>query len=419
VKPKLNPEILKLGLVSFLTDLSSEAIFSVFAVFFTTVAGASSALLGLVEGLADLSASSLNYLAGWLSDRSGKRKVFALAGYGFSTLAKTILLVSTSIAGLSAFRVIERLGKGFRGPPRDAWLSSLADPATRGYSFGVHKALDKAGAVFGPLLAYGLLKWLGESAGAYRTLFWAAFVPAVLSVVVLALMRDQPGLPHERESVRVNWHALSPGFKRFLVPAGVFALAYYSLGFLLLKAHAVGFSMTDTVLLYALFNAVCVVAAPLVGRLGDAVGRSPVVLLGYGLYGAINLALVWASQSWQVIALFALYGVFFAIDESQSKAFIADLEPERRATAVGAYNFVTGVLYLPASLVAGALWTADPRWAFGLATLLSLVAIALFAGHSPLLHTGRRTVPSRRAHHDTHRLQVTASGHRRLAVTTV
>jgi MFS family permease len=383
VKPKLNPEVLKLGFVSFLTDLSSEAIFSVFAVFFTTVAGASSALLGLIEGLADFSASSLNYLAGRLSDRSGKRKVFALAGYGFSTLAKVILLVSSSIVGLSAFRVIERLGKGFRGPPRDAWLSALADPASRGYSFGVHKALDKAGAVFGPLMAYGLLRWLGESPSAYRTLFWVALVPAVLAVVVLALMKDQPAKPHEHESVTANWQALSPGFKRFLVPAGVFALAYYSLGFMLLKAHAVGFSMTDTVLLYAMFNAVCVVAAPLVGMLGDATGRSRVVLLGYGLFAAINVALLWATEGWQVIALFALYGVFYAIEDSQSKAFIADLEPERRATAVGAYNFVTGVLYLPASLVAGALWTIDARWAFGLAALLSVAAIALFGWMRP------------------------------------
>jgi MFS family permease len=382
-RPRLNPEVLKLGFVSFLTDLSSEAIFSVFAVFFTSVAGASSALLGLIEGLADFSASSLNYLAGWLSDRSGRRKAFALAGYGFSTLAKTILLVSTSIAGLSAFRVIERLGKGFRGPPRDAWLSSLADPATRGYSFGVHKALDKAGAVFGPLVAYGLLRWLGESAEGYRTLFWVAFVPAVLSVVVLATMTDQPGTPHQRESVGANWRALSPGFKRFLVPAGVFALAYYSLGFLLLKAHAAGFSVTDTVLLYALFNAVCVVAAPLVGRLGDAVGRSRIVLLGYGLYAVINLGLVGATQGWQVIALFALYGVFYAVEDSQSKAFIADLEPERRATAVGVYNFVNGLLYLPASLIAGALWAFDPRWAFGLATLLAVAAMAVFAVLQP------------------------------------
>jgi MFS family permease len=382
-KVKLNPEVLKLGLVSFLTDLSSEAIFSVFAVFFTTVAGASSALLGLIEGLADLSASSLNYLAGWLSDRSGKRKAYTLAGYGFSTLAKTILLVSASITSLGAFRVIERLGKGFRGPPRDAWLSSLADPATRGYSFGVHKALDKAGAVFGPLMAYGLLKYLGETASTYRTLCWLAFVPAVLSIVLLALMKDQPGQAHERESVRGTWQALSPGFKRFLMPAGLFALGYYSLGFMLLRAHAVGFTVTDTVLLYAMFNAVCVLAAPLVGRLGDHVGRSLVVLLGYGLFGSINLCLVWATQGWAIIALFALYGVFYAIEDSQSKAFIADLEPERRATAVGAYNFVTGVLYLPASLVAGALWTIDPRWAFALATMLAAAAMGLFAAVRP------------------------------------
>jgi len=382
-RPRLKPEVLKLGLVSLLTDLSSEAIFAVFAVFFTTVAGASSALLGLIEGLADFSASSLNYLAGWLSDRSGRRKVFALAGYGFSTLAKTILLLSSAVAALAAFRVIERLGKGFRGPPRDAWLSSLADPATRGYSFGVHKALDKSGAVFGPLLAYALLRWLGESPAAYRTLFWLACVPALLSVALLATMQDLPGTPHRRESVRANWRLLSPGFKRFLLPAAMFALAYYSLGFLLLRAHALGVSLTDTVLLYALFNAVCVVAAPLVGRLGDALGRSRVLLAGYALYGLINLALLGANQRWQVVTLFAVYGVFFAIDESQSKAFIADLEPERRATAVGVYNVVTGLLYLPASLLAGALWTRDPRWAFALAAALVLVAMALFVAVAP------------------------------------
>ena len=155
-------------------------------------------------------------------------------------------------------------------------------------------------------------------------------------------------------------------------------MGYYSLGFLLLKAHAVGFSLTDTVLLYALFNAVCVVAAPLVGGLGDAVGRSHIVVFGYGFYGLINLALVWASAGWEIIALFAAYGVFYAVEESQSKAFIADLEPARRATAMGAYNFVTGLLYLPASLIAGALWTVDSRWAFGLAALLAVAAIAVF-----------------------------------------
>ncbi|CAN5306845.1 MFS transporter [soil metagenome] len=375
---KLHPDILKLGLVSFLTDLSSEMIFSVFAIFFTTIAGASASLLGLIEGLADFSASSLNYLAGWLSDRSGKRKSFTIAGYGFSTLAKTILLVSNSIIGLSFFRVIERLGKGFRGPPRDAWLSSVADEKTRGYSFGVHKALDKSGAVLGPLAAYGLLRWLGESAGTYRTLFWVAFIPAILGVAMLTLIKEQPGVRHERESIGQNWRLLSPGFKRFLIPAGIFSLAYFSLGFLLLKAHDTGFSVTDIVLLYALFNTTCVLAAPLVGKLGDRVGRRRIIVMGYALYSLINLGLMFASNQWELIALFACYGVFYAIDESQNRAFIADIEPERRATAVGVYNFVTGVLYLPASLAAGALWAFAPNLAFGLAGLLSGLAIAAF-----------------------------------------
>ena len=382
-RAKLHPDVLKLGLVSFLTDLSSEMIFSVFAVFFTTVAGASSALLGLIEGLADFSASSLNYLAGWLSDRSGQRKWFATAGYGFSSVAKLILLVSSSIAGLAVFRVLERLGKGFRGPPRDAWLVSVAGQATRGYALGVHKALDKSGAVVGPLVAYGLLKWLGESASTYRLLFLVAVVPAVLAVLVLMLISNAPGQPHPREGLRQNWQQLSPGFKRFLLPAGVFALGYFSLGFFLLRAHDVGFSMTDVVLLYALFNTTCVVVAPLVGHLGDRVGRSRIVLLGYGAYAGLNLWMVFAGTRWEMIAVFCIYGVFYAIEESQSKAFIADIEPERRATAMGAYNFVTGLLYLPASLVAGALWTLSPSLAFGLATALSLAAMVIFVRVRP------------------------------------
>ena len=380
---KLHPAVVKLGLVSFLTDLSSEMIFSVFAVFFTSVAGASTALLGLIEGLADFSASSLNYLAGWMSDRSGRRKCLATAGYGFSTLAKLTLLLSSSIVGLSIFRVIERLGKGFRGPPRDAWLSSVAGKDSRGYAFGVHKALDKSGAVLGPLVAYGLLSWLGESVSTYSTLFLLAFVPAALSVLLLVRTKDLPGLPHPRENMHQNWQQLSPGFKCFLWPSGVFALGYFSLGFFLLKAHDLGFGIANVVLLYALFNATCVLAAPLVGKLGDRVGRSHIIVLGYALYAAINLWLVLANSRWEIVAAFALYGVFFAIDESQSKAFIADLEPERRATAVGIYNFVTGLLYLPASLVAGALWALAPSLAFGLAAALSLAAMLVFSHLRP------------------------------------
>lgn len=374
----LHPDILKLGLVSFLTDLSSEMIFSVFAIFFTTVAGASSALLGLIEGLADFSSSSLNYLSGWLSDRGGRRKALVVAGYGFSTLAKTILLVSTAITALSLFRVIERLGKSFRGPPRDAWLAAIAPAGRRGYAFGVHKALDKSGAVAGPLLAWAVLKWLGESDSAYRLLFWIAVLPALISVIVLAMVDERSAAPHARESVWQNWHALSPGFKRFLLPGGLFALAYYSLGFLLLKAHDVGFGVTQIVLLYAFFNVTCVLAAPAMGRLGDRIGRRHVIMLGYLLHGLLNVWLALAHGKAELIAAFGVYGLFYAIDEAQSKAYIADLEPERRASAIGIYSFVTGALYLPASLLAGALWSINPAWTFGAAALLSLAAIIVF-----------------------------------------
>lgn len=379
----VHPDVLKLGLVSFLTDLSSEMIFSVFAIFFTTIAGASAALLGLVEGLADLSASSLNYYAGWLSDRSGKRKIFALAGYGFSTLAKVILLVSNSVTGLTVFRVIERLGKGFRGPPRDAWLSSVAGSEKRGFAFGVHKALDKSGAILGPLVAYGLLSWLGGGAETYKVLFWVAMVPAVLSVVALSMVKDQPAPSRLRENMFATFKQLSPAFKRYLVTAGVFSLAYFSFGFSLLRAHSVGFTVTDTVLLYALFNIACVIAAPLIGKLSDRVGRPHMIMLGYGTYAVLSLGFAFATEKWHVVVLFLMYGLFYAIDEAQNKAFIADLEVERRASAMGMYNFVTGMVYLPASLIAGALWLLSPVSAFLMAAGVALLALIMFSVMRP------------------------------------
>jgi MFS family permease len=377
-KFSVHPDVLKLGLVSFLTDVSSEMIFSVFAIFFTTIAGASSALLGLVEGFADFSASSLDYVAGWLSDKTGKRKVFALFGYGFSTVAKAILLIANSVVALGFFRIIERLGKSFRGPPRDAWLSAIAAQEIRGYSFGVHKSLDKAGAILGPLVAYGLLSWHGETASSFRALFWVAFVPAVLAVFVLGLIKDPPAAQRKHESIFAAWKMLSSGFKRYLVAAGIFSLAYFSFGFLLLRAKNAGFSVRDIVLLYALFNVSFVIAAPLIGKLGDTIGRTHVIVLSYLIYLVMSLGFAFATTKWQIILLFVIYGVFYSIDEAQSKAFIADVEPERRATAIGAYNFVTGVIYLPASLIAGALWAVNPSIVFILAAFLSLVAIGVF-----------------------------------------
>lgn len=375
---KIHPDVLKLGLASFLTDLGSEMIFSVFAVYFTMIAGASAALLWAIEGFADLLASSLNYFAGWLSDRSGKRKVFAIAGHGISALAKIILLLTSSIIGLSIFRIIERLGKSFRGPPRDAWLSSVANIGTRGYSFGVHKAMDKTGAVLGPLVAYSLFSWLGEKESTYGILFMIALVPAFLGVVILSLVKDKPGVQIPQEKITQTWSFISLEFKRYLIVASIFSFAYFSFSFLLLRAYNIGFSIKDIVLLYVLFNISCVIASPLIGKLGDRLGRAYMILLGYLIYLFMCLGFAFATTQWQIIVLFVFFGIFYGIDEAQSKAFVVDLELDRRGTAIGLFNFITGIIRFPASIIAGALWLIHPANSFLFGAFLAFSALLAF-----------------------------------------
>jgi MFS family permease len=374
----IHPDVFKLGLVSFLTDISSEAIFSVFSIFFTVIVGASASLLGLIEGISDFSGSSLDYFAGWLSDKVGKRKPLAMLGYSFSTLAKTMLLISASVSSLASFRIIERLGKSFRGPPRDAWLASVAQESNMGLAFGIHKAMDKAGAILGPIVAYLLLVSYGQTKGTFHIIFVMAVITAAISVLVLALMKDRPGTPHERENIFKAWGTLSSQFKSYLIPAGIFSLAYFSFGFLLLKAYAVGFAIQDVVLLYALFNVSFVIISIPIGKLGDIIGRKYIISLGYLIYILMSLGFIFATQKWEIIVLFLMFGIFYSIDEAQSKAFITDLEKDRRATAIGMYNFVTGLIFLPASVIAGALWVFNPAYAFMFAAVIAFIAMVMF-----------------------------------------
>ncbi len=379
-------DVILLGIVSFLTDVSSEMIFSVFATFFTVILGASAALLGTVEGLADTASCSLDYVAGYFSDKSGKRKPFTMLGYGFSTLAKLVLLFANSVSALFAFRVVERLGKSFRGPPRDAWIASIARSSRRGYAFGLHKAFDKAGAVLGPLIAFALLYWLGQSMSSFRLLFIIAIIPALLSVIVLAFISDKPSKPMRRESPFASFAMLGKGFKKYLFAAGIFSLAYFSFGFLLLKAYSAGFSLAYIPLLYALFNLSFVIVSPLVGMLGDRIGRKNIIALSYIIYFLMCIGFIFAQTKLQVAGLFVVFGIFYAIDEAQAKAFISDLAPSRRATAIGVYNVLTGIIYLPASLIAGGLWVISPNYSFAAAALIALVALAVFL----VLHPSRK-----------------------------
>lgn len=370
--------IFLLGIVSFLTDVSSEMIFAVFSIFFTVILGASTALLGIIEGLSDFAASSLDYISGFLSDKTGKKKKYSAIGYGFSTTAKALLLFANSVLLASAFRVLERLGKSFRGPPRDAWIASLTTDENRGYSFGVHKALDKSGAVLGPLIAYLVLNAMGQTSAAFSLLFKIALIPAILSVILLFFVKENKTSTRNRENIFHSYKNLSPKYRHYLHTAVIFSIAYFSFAFLLLKAYAVGFSIKDVVLLYALFNIAFVIVSAPIGKLGDIIGRKKIIIIEYISYFIMCLGFIFASTKSEIIILFILFGIFYAIDEGQSKAYIGDMEKEKRGTAIGLYNFLTGLVYLPASIIAGFLWSINPGFAFGFAAIISIGAMIFF-----------------------------------------
>ena len=375
-----------LGLVSFLTDLSSEAIFAVLPVFMTSVLGASTLLLGTMEGLADFAASSLDLASGYASDRLGKRKGLAVLGYGLSTAAKTVLVFAATAGQVFAFRVVERLGKSIRGAPRDALLAGVAPREKRGTSFGLHKALDKAGAVAGPLVAFALLDRFGQSLDSFRRLFLVAVVPAFASVLVLVLfVPERKAAGSKRVVLREAIRTLGPGYRHYLISAGIFSASYFSYAFLLLAAARAHFETKHVALLYALFNVSFTVLSVPIGRLGDRIGRRAIIALSYVLYALMAVGFAVATSKAAVIGLFLVYGLFYAIDEGQTKAFISDLVPDAsRATAIGAYGFVTALVYLPASLIAGGLWKAvGPAATFGVAAAIAVVALVYFLAFQP------------------------------------
>lgn len=373
--------VVTLGIVSFLTDLSSEATFAVMPIYFVAVLGGSATVMGVMEGLADFAASSLDLASGYLSDRTGRRKGIAWSGYGLSTLAKSLLVFFASVGGVITFRVVDRLGKSIRGAPRDAILASMAKQGRRGSSFGLHKAFDKAGAVVGPFVAYLILRQAAATRETFHWLFITALIPAVLALLVLSFcVKDQaPGATRQRGSVRETWTKLGRPFHWFILCAAIFSLGYFSFAFLMLKAKSVGFTAQDQVLLYALFNLVFTITSFPIGWLADRVGQRTVVIVSYITYAVMAAGFMLADNQWLIGVMFVVYGLFYAMNEGQAKAYVSDLaHDDTRATAIGIYGFVTGLVYLPASLIAGTLWPVNPAWAFAFAIGTSLIALALF-----------------------------------------
>jgi MFS family permease len=377
----INRNVIALGVVSLLTDVSSEMIVPVMPLFITGILGASLANLGLIEGVAESTASVLRIGSGWLSDRIGRRKPFLMFGYGLSAVAKAALAWAGSWAAVLALRFSDRVGKGLRNPPRDALIADSVDRSALGRAFGFHRALDTLGAAIGPLVAFLLL---GAFPGQYRRIFIASAIPAALSILTLALFVRAPRatVAARPRAMGLAFRGFRPAFYRFLLVAGVFSLANSSTAFLLLLANGAGrFTAPQVTLIYFGYNLLYALLSWPIGILSDRIGRRPMLLGAYLLFAALYAMLAWRAGPATVIAGFALLGLHSALLEGSQRSLVGDLVPDAmRGTGFGLYYTVVGAALLPASWVAGVLWDRFGARAM-LATDAALAAVAalLFA----------------------------------------
>ncbi|MGB3129945.1 MAG: MFS transporter [Dehalococcoidia bacterium] len=362
-----------LGVVSFLTDVSSEMIFTLLPLFLLNVLRVGTPVIGLIEGIAEGTASLLKVLSGWLSDRLGRRKGLAVFGYSLSTLVKPFLYFATTWGAAAGVRFVDRIGKGIRTSPRDAMVADSAPPEEMGKSFGFHRGMDTLGAVLGLSVA-ALVVYVVQQGGleltrdAFQTIVLVGIVPAVLAVLVLLFFVRERGKGAGSESPTASFggppaeavnarKGFDLRFKLFLVVVVVFTLGNSSDAFLILRAQDLGFSVPQVLLLFVAFNLVYALAALPAGLVSDRLGRKGVIVVGWSIYALAYLGLAVASAAWQVWLLFALYGLYYGVAEGVSRAFVADLVPaERRGTAYGLYHTAVGLSLLPASLIAGWLW---------------------------------------------------------------
>jgi MFS family permease len=383
------------SVTSFLTDISSEMIINLLPLFLAGVLGVKTGIIGLIEGVAETTASLLKVVSGWLSDRLGQRKWLAVSGYGLSTIAKPFFYFVTSWWGVLALRFADRVGKGVRTAPRDALVADSISEEHRGLAFGLHRAADTGGAMIGLLIALGVV-WAAQSGAVglerstFQTVVLISFVPAVLAVLTLALgARDievsrektVPGSAPGASSLSV----IKGPFKVFLFIVVLFTLGNSSDAFLILRAEERGLSVIGILAMVATFNGVYALVSGPAGALSDRVGRRRLIVGGWLMYGLIYLGFALVRSGWQVWALYTIYGVYYGMVEGTAKALVADLvAPERRGIGYGVYNATVGLTALPASLIAGLLWQGVGGWdGFGpgapflFGAVLALVAAAL------------------------------------------
>jgi MFS family permease len=356
-----------LGLVSMFMDISSEMIHALLPLYLVAVLHASTLTVGIIEGIAEATASITKIFSGALSDYLGRRKLLATLGYGLAALTKPIFPLAASIGWLTAARFLDRVGKGIRGSPRDALIADLTPPDLRGGAYGLRQSLDTIGAVAGPLLAVGLMAAFADD---FTTVFWVAVVPAFVAVAIIAFGVHEPSRPgrvkveaplSRRELVR-----LGRAFWMIVAVAAIFTLARFSEAFLLLRAQSVGLPLTLVPVVLVVMNVVYTATAWPAGALSDRIGRYGVVTVGFAVLILADLALAIGPGIAMVMVGVALWGLHMGLTQGLLAALVADTAPDNlRGTAFGMFNLVSGLAMLAASVIAGALWeVAGPAGTF-------------------------------------------------------
>ncbi|MBN2057921.1 MAG: MFS transporter [Candidatus Saganbacteria bacterium] len=382
-KQELKKNVYALGFTSFLTDVSSEMILALLPLFLTAL-GAGKAAIGLIEGIAEATASLLKTFSGWFSDKVGKRKLLVVLGYSLSTVTKPFIALANNWGQVLLVRFLDRVGKGVRTSPRDALISESIEARERGKYFGFHRMMDTMGAVVGTMLASLFLFVFGRYFAMplmlqYRTIFWIALIPGLLSVITLVFFVKEPKFVEQGKKLFSFRAALPKPFVRFLIIVGLFELVHFSYALFILRVAELGVIVPLIPLVYLAYNIVYAATAMPFGQLADKVGKKTMLAVGYLLFGLMCLGFAFASQSYQAWLLFIIFGLAVAIIEAVPRAMVPDMVPsEVKGTAYGFYHMLVGLMDLPASLIAGLLWDAfGPLVAFSYGGVVAVISAGL------------------------------------------
>jgi len=390
----ISTNVLVLGIVSLMTDMSSEMIYPIMPLFLIEI-GATGLVIGLIEGASETTASLIKVLSGWYSDRYRKRKPFILGGYGASSLVKPLLYFATAPWHVLGLRITERVGKGVRSAPRDALIADSTDRNYRGRAFGFHKALDSTGAVIGPLLVIPvLLAAATVTADTYRMIFLVSAIPALAAVfiIIMFVREKESGGGNKLGEFFTEVKRLGRPYYLILIVVMTFYIGEISYAFFILKASDAGVSIAglevdiSVILLYVLYNIVFVVVAILSGDLSDRWGRKPIIAASFVVFALAGLTMAIADLLPLLILGFVLFGVYKGASEGVLKAYVTDVAPKQlRGTALGAFHTSVGLVMLPGGLIAGVLWDSSfgPAGTFAFGAMMAVIALVLLVVIAP------------------------------------